>query len=141
MHQTENMTARLKYVKRQSQFIIAVQLDLDTEGFTYQKWGNIQKCKRGDWLVRNGDDTYTIDQDTFARTYKPTGPGIFAKSSTVWVELAKAAGAIETKEGATRFNAGDYLVFNEPNAVDGYAVEKDKFEEMYELADNSYNHS
>jgi hypothetical protein len=134
------MRARQKYVKHESQDIIAVQLDLVTDGFSYQKWGGVQKCKRGDWLVKNGEDTYTIDQKTFARTYRPTDhSGIYTKSSAVWAEPAKAAGAIKTKEGTTAYGAGDYLVFNEPNSEDGYAVKKEKFEAMYSLAGHSEN--
>jgi hypothetical protein len=106
------MSNRQKYVKQESQDIVAVQLDLVTDGFSYQKWGGVQKCKRGDWLVKNGDDTYTIDQETFARTYRPTDQcGIYAKSSAVWAEPAKAAGVIKTKEGTTDYDAGDHLVF------------------------------
>jgi hypothetical protein len=138
------MSVRQKYVKLQT--IVAVQLDLDTNGFSYQKWGGTQKCKRGDWLVWNGEDTYTVDQETFARTYRPTSrpgpvhrPGIYAKSSAVWAEPAKASGTIKTKEGTTDFKAGDYLVFNEPNGRDGYAIKKEKFDAMYDLEGTSQN--
>src|SRR5215831_2695516 len=43
--------ARRRYKKKPTAFVTAVQLDLDTEGFTYNKWGGKQVCKRGDWLV------------------------------------------------------------------------------------------
>lgn len=62
-------------VKRDTQFVMAVQLDLETAGFTYQKWGATQTCKSGDWLVNNDGDTYTIDRESFARTYQKTGLG------------------------------------------------------------------
>lgn len=32
------MSDRQKFVKRPSEFVIAVQLDLETDGFTYSKW-------------------------------------------------------------------------------------------------------
>jgi hypothetical protein len=131
------MNARQQYTKRASQFVTAVQVDLETDGFTYQKWGGAQRCKRGDWLVNNDGDTYTVDRDTFARTYKPTGPGTYVKSTTVWAEIAKQAGEISTKEGATHYEPGDYLVYNEPDGGDGYAVSKATFERMYELAGGS----
>ena len=110
-----SMNSRHQYKKRSSQFVIAVQLDLKTEGFTYEKWGGTQKCKPGDWLVNNNGDTYTVDRETFARTYKSTGPGTYTKVTTVWAEKAAEAGMVTTKEGATRYEAGDYIVSNEPN--------------------------
>ena len=48
---------RRKYKKKPTSFITAVQLDLDTEGFTYNKWGGKQVCKKDDWLVNNNGDT------------------------------------------------------------------------------------
>ena len=131
------MDARQKYVKRDSQFVIAVQVDLETDGFTYQKWGGTQKCKRGDWLVNNSGDTYTVDRDSFARTYQAKGPGIYVKATSVWAEIANEAGEIRTKEGATHYEPGDYLVYNEPDGGDGYAVSKTAFERMYERSRES----
>jgi hypothetical protein len=126
------MNKRQEYVKRTSQFVIAVQVDLETEGFTYKKWGSTQTCKRGDWLVHNNCDTYTVDRDTFARTYKQTGPGTYIKLTPVWADVASEAGEVRTKEGATHYQAGDYLVYNEPQGGDAYAVSKEAFERMYE---------
>ena len=126
------MSSRRQYVKRASQFVVAVQLDLDTPGFTYKKWGGTQTCKPGDWLVNNGGDIYTVDRDTFSRTYESTGPGTYVKRTPVWAEAAGEAGAVRTKEGATQYEAGDYLVYNQPDGGDAYAVAKDAFEKMYE---------
>ena len=126
------MQKRPEYVKRASQFVIAVQVDLETDGFTYEKWGSTQTCKRGDWLVHNNGDTYTVDRDTFARTYKQTSPGTYVKVTPVWAEVAIEAGEVRTKEGATHYQAGDYLVYNEPQGGDAYAVSKEAFERMYE---------
>src|SRR5262249_14965503 len=55
--------ARRRYKKKPTAFVTAVQLDLDTEGFTYNKWGGKQVCKRGDWLVDNNGGKYTVCQD------------------------------------------------------------------------------
>ena len=49
------MHRRLKYVKRSDQVVVAVQLALETTGFTYRKWGGVQTCKAGDWIVNNGE--------------------------------------------------------------------------------------
>jgi hypothetical protein len=129
------MGERRKYVKRTTQFVIAVQVDLELDGFTYRKWGGTQRCKRGDWLVNNNGDVYTVDGQTFARTYRPTGPGTYVKTTPVWAEMAATAGEVGTKEGATRYDAGDYLVYNEPDGGDAYAVSRLEFDRMYEPAD------
>jgi hypothetical protein len=126
------VSTRRQYVKRETQFVVAVQLDLETNGFTYRKWGATQTCKRGDWLVHNGGDTYTVDRESFARTYKSTGPGTYVKHTPVWAEVALAPGNVATKEGSTHYEAGDYLVYNEADGSDAYALSKQMFERMYE---------
>ena len=46
---------------------------------------------------------------------------------------AAAAGRVSTKEGSTGYEAGDWLVSNEEDGSDSYAVSAKKFEESYEL--------
>jgi hypothetical protein len=92
----------------------------------------MQTCKPGDWLVNNNGDTYTVDRDVFARTYRQTAPGTYVKVSPIWAEVATTAGEVRTKEGATHYKPGDYLVYNEPDGGDGYAVSRENFERMYE---------
>ena len=128
------MSARLKYVKREHQTVVAVQLALETTGFTYEKWGATQTCKQGDWIVNDGGDVHTVDQESFARTHQEVSPGVYLKTGHVWAEVADAAGQVSTKEGVTHYQAGDYLVFNEEEGGDAYAVPADKFKEMYERA-------
>lgn len=129
------MGTRRRYVKRAGTEVVAVQLDLETDGFTYRKWGGEQTCKPGDWIVNNGGDVYTVDRETFARTYRAEGPGRYRKVAPVWAERAARDGAIGTKEGVTRYQAGAYLVFNDEDGQDGYAVTGPSFEAMYEPAD------
>jgi hypothetical protein len=124
-----------KYIKRAGQAIVAVQLDLDTEGFFYNKWGDRQHCKRGDWLVNNAGSVYTVDQETFSRTYRKVAEGRYVKTTPVWAEIASREGAVRTKEGTTQYMLGDYLVFNEEQGGDPYAVPAEKFEQMYEPLD------
>ena len=126
---------RRKYIKRKTQFVTAVQLDLETDGFTYRKWGGTQRCKRGDWLVNNNGDVYTVDGGTFERTYQSTGPGTYVKTTPIWAELAGSAGEVRTKEGATHYDKGDYLVYNQSDGGDAYAVTRQEFERMYEPAE------
>jgi|SRR5262245_20147671 len=127
------MGERHQYRKRPDRFVLAVRLDLDTPGFTYRKWGGEQRCKAGDWIVDNDGDVYTVDHGTFVRTYRQVGTGRWVKSTPVWAEVASNAGTVKTKEGSTRYDSGDYLVFNERDGGDAYAVSRDKFEGLYEL--------
>ncbi|MEZ5291126.1 MAG: hypothetical protein R2745_08595 [Vicinamibacterales bacterium] len=127
--------SRRKYRKRRDQSVVAVQLDLETAGFAYEKWGATQRCKRGDWIVNNDGDVYTVDGDTFARTYRHVSGGSYLKTTPVWAEAATSTGKVTTKEGTTQYAAGDYLVFNEADGGDPYAVSKARFEAMYEPAD------
>jgi hypothetical protein len=129
------MGERHRYVRRPDQCVVAVRFAFDTDGFTYRKWGGDQRCKPGDWIVDNHGDTYTVDAESFARTYTAVGPGTYRKTAPVWAERATASGRVATKEGQTRYDAGDYVVFNEADGRDGYAVSAADFEKMYERAD------
>jgi hypothetical protein len=130
------MAVRHKYKKKETSFITAIQFDLDTEGFTYNKWGGQQVCKRGDWLVDNDGDKYTISQDSFQKSYKLVSPGVYLKTTPVWAAVAEKAGRVKTQEGETSYKAGDYLVSNNEDGTDSYAMSRDKFESMYTLADD-----
>ncbi len=123
---------RRRYRKKDNQFIVAVRLDLETEGFTYFKWGSQQRCKRGDWVADNNGDVYTIDHKVFLKTYRQIAPGHYVKINPVWAEVADSAGWMPTKEGRSRYEAGDYLVFNDEEGTDGYCMSKARFEAMYE---------
>jgi hypothetical protein len=129
------MGLRRRYRKRPDQFVVAVRLALDIDGFGYRKWGAEQRCKSGDWLVDNGGDVYTVDADVFARTYREVGPGRYVKTTPVWAEVTTVGGAVTTKEGQSRYDAGDYLVFNNEDGTDAYCMSAVKFEAMYERDD------
>jgi hypothetical protein len=131
----DGMPHRRRYRKREPQRVVAVRLALDTPGFDYRKWGAVQHCKAGDWLVDNAGDVYTVDADTFASTYRAAGEGTYVKSAPVWAEPAANPGEIRTKEGTTAYRPGDYLVYNDEAGLDGYAVRRDDFERMYEPID------
>ncbi len=122
-----------RYKKKATASVVAVKVDLDTDGFTYRKWGSQQACKTGDWLVNNQGDTYTIDQETFSSTYEQISPGLYVKTNIVWAEVTGDSGSIKTKEGETHYKPGDYLVYNNENRKDGYAMESATFKSLYEL--------
>lgn len=124
-----------QYRRKQRTSIAAIRLEVDTDGFTYRKWGGIQHCKRGDWIVSNQGDVYTIDAETFERTYRMVSLGVYEKIVPVWAEVASCSGTIRTKEGSTAYDAGDYLVFNDPDRKDGYAMKPSTFRDLYELGE------
>jgi hypothetical protein len=130
-------SARRQYIRRADRPVAAVRLSLDTEGLVYQKWGHAQRAKPGDWLVDNDGDVYSVDAEAFARTYRPVaerGPGAYVKVTPIWAERAQGAGHVKTQEGATEYGAGDYIVSNNRDGSDAYAISARKFEDMYEPA-------
>ena len=111
------MGNRRRYRKKADQFVIAVQLDLNTEGFTYEKWGGEQRCKQGDWIVDNDGDVYSVDAEVFAKTYRKTGNGIYVKTTPIWAEVATNpkrkpdfGPAEPTTSGATVIGARPFLI-------------------------------
>ena len=127
------MEVRRRYRKKSDRFIIAVQVSLDTEGFTYQKWGAEQRCKPGDWLVDNDGEVYSVSRDTFVKTYRRVSPGIYMKTTPVWAEIAKTSGTVKTEEGHSNYKAGDYLVYNNEDGKEAdYCMTGEKFKSMYE---------
>ena len=128
------MTKKIQsYRKKSDQYVVAVQLDLDTDGLLYKKWGAEQKCKQGDWLVNNNDEIYTIDKDSFEQTYRKESPGRYVKSTTVLAEVAEKSGSIETKEGQSTYKKGDYIIYNNEDGTDAYCMSEKKFKSMYEI--------
>jgi hypothetical protein len=111
--------------------VTAIRFALDTDGLVYRKWGQEQRAKPGDWLVDNEGDVYTVDAAVFARTYRQTGLGTYVKTTPVWAEQAQVAGSVKTKEGATHYEAGDYLVSNSSDGSDSYAIGAAKFVSLY----------
>ena len=121
----------LKYRKRASQYVVAVRLDLERVAFSYTKWGGEQRAKRGDWLVDNDGDVYTVDASTFARTYRKIGAGRYVKATLIWARVAREPGRVKTQEGSTGYKKGDYLVSNERSGADAYAISMRKFRATY----------
>lgn len=126
------MGERRQYRKRAGSTVVAVRLALEFDGFDYRKWGGVQHAKQGDWLVDNGGNVYTVDAETFAETYRAVGGGLYEKVASVWAEVATEAGDVVTKEGRTHYERGDYIVSNDPEGADRYAVSAAAFEAMYE---------
>jgi hypothetical protein len=126
------MSAFRKFKKKATSTVIAVQLNLDTPGFEYEKWGGKQKCKAGDWLVDNNGDVYTINKKTFEQTYREVSAGVYYKPVEVWAVPAEQDGKIQTKEGETSYVVGNVIVYNNEDLTDGYAMSKSTFDGMYE---------
>ncbi len=127
------MGIRRRYRKRSDQFVVAVQLDMDTDGFTYTKWGVEQRCKKGDWIVDIDGDIYSVDGEVFVKTYRKVNPGIYVKTTPIWAEVATQPGSVVTMEGESHYQSGDYLVSNKEDGTDAYCISAAGFESMYEL--------
>jgi len=128
----ETMTELRRYRRRPDQYVVALQLNLDTDGLRYRKWGHDQQARQGDWLVDNNGDVYTVDAESFAATYRPLHRGAWLKTAPVWAAQATQAGSVATKEGHTQYDAGDWIVSNNEDGSDTYAIGKDKFDTLYE---------
>jgi hypothetical protein len=123
---------RQRYRRKPDAAVTAVRLALDFDSFGYRKWGHPQHARPGDWLVDNDGDVYTVAAASFARTYREAGPGRWIKTAPVWAERATQAGSVTTQEGATSYAIGDWLVSNETDGSDAYAVAAATFERLYE---------
>lgn len=124
-----------EYRRRADTGVTAVQLNLDMDGLEYRKWGAVQRASSGDWLLNGPDgEAYTVPRDTFERTYRMVQPGLYRKVASVWARPAESDGAIQTKEGETRYVAGDMLVYTDSEGTDGYAMPAETFEQRYEPA-------
>ena len=126
-------STRRRYVRRPDRPVAAVRLSLDTDGLVYRKWGGEQRAKPGDWIVDNDGDVYSVDAESFARTYREVATGAYVKTTPVWAERAQSAGSVKTKEGVTHYQAGDYVVWNDSDGSDAYAIDAAKFEALYTL--------
>jgi hypothetical protein len=104
------MGIRRRYRKKSDQFVVAVQLDLDTAGFTYRKWGAEQQCKQGDWIVDNDGNIYSVDAEVFAKTYRKSGDGTYVKTTPIWAEVATQPGSVVTKEGESHYQRGLLII-------------------------------
>jgi hypothetical protein len=126
-------TKRIKYRKKVSQYVVAVRIDLDIDGLVYRKWGGRQRAKRGDWLVDNHGDVYTVDAKAFAKTYRQLHPGLYVKTTPIWALVATTGGRIKTKEGETGYKRNDYIVYEGPASPAVYAITAAKFKSMYRV--------
>lgn len=133
MPENARMNTPQRYRPHADRTVVAIQLRLDMSGFAYQKWGHDQQCQQGDWLVDNEGEVYTVNADSFAKTYRAVSKGLYAKVQCVWARQAEQAGAVPTKEGHTAYQAGDWLVSNHQDGSDAYAISAVKFPTLYEL--------
>jgi hypothetical protein len=124
-------SSRRRYVRRPDRPVAAVRLALDTKGLVYRKWGHRQRAKRGDWIVDNDGDVYTVAARVFRRTYRRTAVGAYVKKTPVWAERTMRGGSVKTKEGRTQYKAGYYLVSNNRDGSDAYAMTARQFRSLY----------
>lgn len=120
--------------------VTAIQIKLDTEGLFYNKWGSNQIGKKNDWLVESATGSvYTIDNESFEKTYKLYSKGRYIKFASIWVTIADHDGNIKTKEGYSHYKDGDYLVANNQNGEDPYTPPADVIKNNYVRAYNEFD--
>ena len=119
-----------KFVRRAIP-VTAIQLDFDNVTLTYHKWGNDQKAVSGDWIVNNYGDVIAVNREIFARSYRAIGNGQFLQTGHVWVKQTIEPGTLQTKNGKINYQAGDHLVFNDPEGNHGIVVKANVFSEYY----------
>lgn len=117
---------------RKSVAIIAIQLNLETDGLDYKKWGGPQHAKAQDWIVSSNGEVYTIDAESFANTYEPVGQGQYKKTAPTWARPTSADGEIATKEGISKYKAGDWLASNDVDGNDMYTISSETFKKTME---------
>jgi hypothetical protein len=118
-----------RYSRKGNTSVTAVKMSFDTDGFLYQKWGGMQECKAGDWVVTDGSDTWTVDGEVFSATYQKAPGNSYKKVVGVWAKRANSNGHVSTKEGKTHYSAGDYIVAN--SLDDMYAMKASTFHSKY----------
>jgi hypothetical protein len=80
--------------------------------------------------VNNHRDVYTVDADIFpiriARSLS-----VYEKTGVYGPDRRRNRRRTDQR-GATAYAPGDYLVFNDPEGCDDYAMKPEKFHELYE---------
>jgi len=126
---------RREFTPRDNKYVEAIKLDLDFDGFTFQKWGHSQKCKRNDWLIFSEGDTYTVDHEYFLQHFKTQSPGRWKKVGKICAEEAEENGFVQTLEGKTNYKKGDFIVSNYGKGGDQYAIPRIVFHNKYGAVD------
>lgn len=100
---------------------------------TYELWGDTQKAKAGDWLVEKGTDTYTIEEQEFSGSYSPVSGTIarYYKSEHIEAVEARVGGWVDTLEGRSCFEAGDFIACSPTGKT--WCLKAKKLFDYYEL--------
>ncbi len=125
------MPALKRYRRREMTTVTAVQIALETDGFTYRKWGEEQVARAGDWLVNNNGNVYTVDGKEFGRSYIHVRDGVYEKTAPVWAETALSDGKVRSTSGFTSFRMGDFIVYSDETKADGWAMSAKEFTRLY----------
>lgn len=119
-----------KYYKKGTVVAVQINLDLKDGVFKFEKWGDTQTAKKGDWLINNNGEIYTCDNKVFQDTYREATKGNYYKFSTIEAVEATEDCQIKTLEGISHCKKGDFIVTN--IGGDQYFIEREKFFNMYE---------
>lgn len=92
--------------------------------------GSVLTGQPGDWLVSDGETSWTVAYNVFTATYVRVADGRFRKIALVTARQLDQATTIATIEGAARAEAGDWVVRN-PGG-DFWPVPAGEFQWRYE---------
>ena len=71
--------------------------------------GSVLRGQPGDWVLFDGDDEWTITDEAFTASYHQRPDGDWEKRSTIRAVQLDGAVEVDTPEGASRAEAGDWL--------------------------------
>ena len=76
-------------------------------------------------------------RETVLQAFRANVPAVHAEDGCIeyGATVDADAGSIQTKEGVTHYDPGDYIVSNKEDGSDEYAVAAAKFESLYTPAD------
>lgn len=96
--------------------------------------GSEMSAAAGDWMVTDGQKSWTVDHQIFEATYRSMSPGVFRKFGIVQARQIEVSAIIPTLEGNVCAEPGDWVVRGE--AGDVWPVPDLEFTRAYERLAN-----
>lgn len=119
---TLSAKAALRLLKEKGQWYTPVSKPVQAtqleEDFTWTSGtGSSLKGVRGDWLIKDGFEVWTVAQSTFTTTHQEVSPGWYKKVSPALLLLLDCDLTVESLEGPSSGAKGDILAGGESGNV------------------------
>lgn len=108
---------------------LTAPLEWATEG------GDLLRGPAGDWRVTDGERTWTVGDEQFARSYSPQSDGTYVRTGVVRARPGVAGELVQTLEGPARVQPGDWVV--EGSSGECWPVPGDRFANSYAALDDA----